>query len=143
MRLEVSERVGVVAPTLALGCGLVLRGRAALDAPHEPLEHLQGGRATEAVRPGYRCGERADRPAVVDHSGVAGGPTAAVTAQRRPPALDVPKITQAFLPLHAQRIEEPRPRQRMGTGVAKGTETVETSQHHPGSFHTVHGTFPP
>ena len=142
MRLEVPEGVDVVAPALALGCGLVLGGRAALDAPDEPLEHLQGGRAAEAVRAGYRCGQRADRPAVVDHPGVAGRPTAAVTAQRRAPALDVPKVTQASLPLHAQRIEDPRLRQRMSTGVAKGTETVEISQH-PGSFHAVHGTFPP
>jgi len=79
---------------------------------------------------------------MVEHPGVAGRPTAAVTAQRRPSALDIPKITQAFLPLHAQRIEDPRPRQRMRTGVAKRTGTVETSQHLR-FFHAVHGTFPP
>ena len=54
MGLEVPERVQVVAPALALRSDFVLRGCAALDAADEPLEHLQRGRAAQAVRPRHR-----------------------------------------------------------------------------------------
>ena len=131
MRLEVPERVDVVAPALALGCGLV-----SAVAPHSThrTNHWSICSADAQRRqyvPGYGRGQRADRPAVVDHPGVAGRPTAAVAAQRRAPTLDVaPRSPKRSSPstLSVLRICAPRQRRIRARGLPRAPETVEISQ---------------
>src|SRR6187455_198518 len=86
MRLELTELVRKEAPAMALGVDFALDGRAAVDAADEPVEHAQRRRAAQAVRPRDGSGRRADRPAVLEHAGLAGAPPASVTARRRAPA---------------------------------------------------------
>src|SRR5574338_984350 len=130
MRLELTERVLVEAPAVALGDGLVLDHRAALDTADEPLEHAERRRAAQAIASRHFGGRRADGPAVPVHPCLLGAPTASVAARGRTSPLDVSRLPH---PRHTNNVCKfarfssvtfPDP------GLDRATATVGTSREH-------------